>query len=65
MLTKYMEKKLDGNYTRMLQVILNTSLGGNTPQNSSYMAIYHLSWKLSKLDEPDMLDTAVEVRTNS
>ena len=28
------------------------------------MATYHPSWKLSKLDEPDMRDTA-EVRTNS
>ena len=37
----------------------------NTPQNSSYMATYHASRKLSKLDEPDIQDTAREVRMNS
>ena len=43
-----------------------TSPGGPPPpQNSSYMATYHPSQKLSKLDEPDMRDTAGEVRTNS
>ena len=47
--TKRMEKKLDDNYTRILQAILNRS------------------WKqhLTKLDEPDMQDTAEEVWTNS
>ena len=35
-----------------------TSPGGNTPQSSSYTATYHPSRKLSKLDEPDMQDTA-------
>ena len=35
------------------------------PQNSSCMTTYHLSQKLSTLDEPDMWDTAGEVRTNS
>ena len=29
------------------------------------MATYHPSWKPSKLDEPDMWDTAGEVRANS
>ena len=61
MLTKRMEKKLDGNAVSFIE----KSPGGNTPQNSNYTAIYHLSWKLSKLDEPDMQDTAGEVRTNS
>ena len=42
-LTKRLEKKLDGNYTRMLRP----------------------SRKLSKLDEPDMQDTADEARTIS
>ena len=42
-----------------------TSPGGNTPQNSSCTATYHSSQKLSKLEEPDMRDTAGEVRTNS
>ena len=32
--------------------------GGNTPQSSSCTAIYLPSRKLSKLDEPDMQDTA-------
>ena len=38
-----------------------TSPGGNTPQSSSYTATYHPSRKQSKLDEPDMQDTAGEV----
>ena len=37
----------------------------STLQNSSCMATYHLSWKLSKLDKPDMRDTVGEVRMNS
>ena len=59
---KRMEKRLDGNYTRMLYW---ASPGGSTPQNSSCTATYHPSRKLSKLNEPDMQDTAGEVRTNS
>ena len=42
-----------------------TSPGVNTQQNSSCTATDHPSRKLSKLDEPDMQDTAWEVRTNS
>ena len=42
-----------------------TSPGGNTPQRNSYMATYHPSWKLSKLDKPDMWNTAEEVGTSS
>ena len=42
-----------------------TSPGGNIPQNNSYMATYHPSRKPSKLNEPDMWDTAREVRMNS
>ena len=38
-----------------------TSHGGSTPQSSCGMAIYHSSQKLSKIDEPDMQDTAGEV----
>ena len=34
-------------------------------KRSSCMITYHPSRKLSKLDEPDMRDTAGEVRTNS
>ena len=39
--------------------------GGNTPERSSCTAIYHPSRKVSKLDEPDMQDTAGEVGTSS
>ena len=42
-----------------------TSLGGNTPQGANYTATCLPSRKLSKLDEPDTQDTAVEARTNS
>ena len=42
-----------------------TGPGGSTPQSSSCTAAYHPSRKLSKLDEPDMLDTAGEVETSS
>ena len=41
-----------------------TSPGGYTPQSCSCTATYHPSWNLSKLDEPDMWDTAGEVGTN-
>ena len=37
----------------------------STPQRSSYTATYHPSWKLSKLDELDMQDTAGEAGTSS
>ena len=36
-----------------------------TPQNSSCTATYQAPRKLSKLDEPDMQDSAGEVMTNS
>ena len=60
-LTKQVEKKLDGNYTRMLRAILNKSWR----QHPSYTATYHPSRKLSKLDEPDMQNTAGEAGTSS
>ena len=60
-LTKRMEKKLDGNYTRMLQAILYKSWG----QSTSCTATYLLSRKLSKLDKQDMQDTAGEAVTSS
>ena len=55
MLTKHMEKRLGGNYSRMLRAILN----------SSWTATHHPSRKLSKLDELDTWDTAGEVKTCS
>ena len=36
-----------------------------TPQGANCTVTYHLSRKLYKLDEPDMLDTAGEARTRS
>ena len=47
-LTKRLEKKLDGNYTRMLRAILNNSWPANTPQDTNCTAIYLLSRKLFK-----------------
>ena len=40
-----------------------TTPRGNTPQSSSYTATYLPPRKLSKLDEPDMQDTAGEAGT--
>ena len=39
--------------------------GGNTPQGTNYTTTCLPSWKLSKLDEPDMQDTAGEAGTSS
>ena len=64
MLTKRMEKKLDGNYTRMLREILIKSWK-QRPKNSSCTVTYHPSGKLSKLDEPEIRETTGEVRTSS
>ena len=54
-LTTRLEKKLDGNYTRMLRAILNKSWRQHPTRHQLYGL---LSRKLSKLDEPDMQDTA-------
>ena len=42
-----------------------TGPGSNTPIGANCTAIYHLSWKLYKLDETDMPDTAREAKTRS
>ena len=42
-----------------------TSPGGNTPQSNRWTATYLPSRKLSKLDEPDMQNTAGEAGTGS
>ena len=42
-----------------------TSPGGNTRQDTNYTATCLPSRKLSKLDEPDMQDTAGEAGTSS
>ena len=62
-LTKRPEKKLDGNYTRMLRAILNKSWRQH-PTRHHCTATCLLSRKLFKLDEPDMQDTAGEAGTN-
>ena len=49
----------------MVWVLLRLSPGGSTPQSSSCTATDHPSQNLSKLDEPDIEDTAGEVGTNS
>ena len=41
-----------------------TSPGGNTPQDTNYTATCLPSQKLSKLDEPDLQDTAGEAGTS-
>ena len=46
-------------------VTLITSPGGNTPQSTNYTATNLPSRKLSKLDEPDLQDTAGEAGTSS
>ena len=63
-LTKRTEKKFDVNYTRVLRAILNKSWS-SIPPSSSCTATDHPSRKLSKLDEPDMRDTAGEVEISS
>ena len=63
-LTKRLEKKLDGNYTRMLRAVLNKSWRQHPTRHQLYG---HLppSRKLCKLDEPDTWDTAGEARMSS
>ena len=63
-LTKRLEKKLDGNYTRMLRAILNQSWQQH-PTRHQCTATCPLSRKLFKLDEPDMQGTAGEAEMNS
>ena len=59
-----MEKKLDGNYTRMLRAILNKSWRQLPTKQQPYGHL-PLITKTLKLDEPDMRDTAGEVGTSS
>ena len=63
-LTKRLEKKLDGNYTRMLGAILNNSWRQH-PTSTNYTATCLPSRKLSNLDETDMQVTAGEAGTSS
>ena len=59
-LTKHMEKKLDGNYTRMLRAILNKSWRQHPTKQQLYGYLPPIR-KLSKLDEPGTQDTAGEI----
>ena len=45
--------------------MLTETQNHNTPQDTNCTATCPLSWKLFKLDEPDMQDTAGEAGTNS
>ena len=63
-LTKRLEKKLDGNYTRMLWAILNKSWQQHPSKHQLY-GHPPPSRKLSKLDKPDTRDTAEEAETSS
>ena len=61
-LTKRMEKKLDGNYTRMLRAILNKSWRQHPTKLYSHLPPIT---KTIKVNEPDMQDTAGEAETSS
>ena len=63
-LTKRLEKKLDGNYTRMLRAILNKSWRQHPPRHQLYGHLPPIT-KTIQLDEPDMQDTDGEARTSS
>ena len=63
-LTKRLEKKLDGNYTRMLRAILNRSWQQHPTRRQLYGHLRPIT-KTYKLDEADMLDTAGEAKMRS
>ena len=63
-LTKRLEKKLDGNYTRMLRAILNKSWQQHPTRHQLYGHL-PLSRNLFKSGEPDMQDIAGEAKMNS
>ena len=65
MLTKRIEKKLDGNCTSMLQAILNKSWNQHSTKQQLYGHLPPMSKRPSKLDEQDMQDTAGGAMTNS
>ena len=62
-LTKQLEKKLDGNYTRMLRAILNKSWRQHPTKPQLYGHLPPISKTM--LDEPDTQDTAGEAETSS
>ena len=64
-LAKRMEKKFDGNYTRILRAILNKSWRQHPTRQQLYGHLPPITKTISKLDEPDMQDTAGETGTSS
>ena len=63
-LTKRIDKKLDGNCIRMMQVVMNKSWKQHPTKQQLYGHLPPIS-KPSKSNEEKMLDTAGEVRLNS
>ena len=63
-LTKQLEKKLDGNYTRMLWAKLNKCWWQYPTRHQLYGHLPPIT-EISKLDEPDMQNTAGEAGTSS
>ena len=61
---KRREKKLDGNYTKMLRVVFNQILEAAQYKNNSCTATYHPSQKPFKENEQEMLCIVDGVRTN-
>ena len=63
------QKSIKPNHTYLIHMYKEdffwTSPEGNTPQSTCCTTTYLPSRKLSKLDEPDMQDTAEEVGTSS
>ena len=59
-----MEKKFNGNYTKMLRAIINNSWRQHPTKHQLY-GHYLSSRKLSNLDELDMQDTAGEAGKSS
>ena len=63
-LTKQLEEKRDGNYTRMFDTNIEQLLAATPPQSTDYTATCPPR-KLSELDKPDMQDTAGEAGKSS
>ena len=59
------EKSLNATTQECRETILNKSWRQHPTKATAVTATYHPSQKLSKLDEPDMQDTAGEVGTRS
>ena len=64
-LTERKEKKIDGNYTRMLPAILNKSWRQHPTKHQLYGHLPPIIKTIKLLNEPGMRETAGEVRTNS